>query len=157
MATKDEKVLEFLQGRYIAALGTENQDGTIHLTAVWYLFEDGDLFVSTNSASRKARNLAARPRAYMMVDSRKPGSERGASTSGAAEIITGQQSPDLNSRILRRYLSEAAIADSRVGPVITSMDDVTLRITPKSWTWWDTSKMFGGLLGQTPGYVLPLD
>ena len=157
MTTKDEKVREFLQGRYIAALGTENQDGTIHLTAVWYLFEDGNLFVSTSSASRKVRNVATRPRAYMMVDSRKPGSERGASTSGAAEIITSQQSQDLNSRIFSRYLSEAAIADPRVGPVLASMDDVTIRITPESWTWWDTSVLFGGLLSQTPGYVLPLD
>jgi hypothetical protein len=29
---------DLLRGRYIAALGTENTDGTIHLTAVWYLF-----------------------------------------------------------------------------------------------------------------------
>ena len=157
MTTKDEKVREFLQGRYIAALGTENQDGTIHLTAVWYLFEDGNLFVSTSSASRKARNVATRPRAYMMVDSRKPGSERGASTSGAAEIITSQQSQDLNSRIFSRYLSEAAIKDPRIGPVLASMDDVTLQITPESWTWWDMSVLFEGLVSQTPGYMLPLD
>ncbi len=157
MPTKDEKVHEFLQGRYIAALGTENQDGTIHLTAVWYLFEDGDLFVSTNSDTRKARNVEARPRVFMMVDSRKPGSERGASTSGAAEIITSQQSQDLNSRIFSRYLSEVAISDPGVGPVLASMDDVIIRITPESWTWWDTSVLFEGLLSQTPGYVLPLD
>jgi hypothetical protein len=37
---------EFLQGRHIAAIATENADGTIHLTAVWYLFEDGHLFVA---------------------------------------------------------------------------------------------------------------
>ena len=151
MPTKDEKVHEFLQGRYIAALGTENQDGTIHLTAVWYLFEDGDLFVSTNSDTHKARNVEARPRVCMMVDSRKPGSERGASTSGAAEIITSQQSQDLNSRIFSRYLSEAAIADPRVGPVLASMDDVTIRITPESWTF----SSFVGMLGCQRGIILP--
>ncbi len=92
-----------------------------------------------------------------MIDSRKPGSERGASTSGAAEIITGQQSQDLNSRIFSRYLSEAAIKDPRIGPVLASMDDVTLQITPESWTWWDMSVLFEGLVSQTPGYMLPLD
>ena len=61
--TLDPTLQEILRGRYIATLGTENADGTIHLTAVWYLFEDGYLFVATSSKSRKARNLAARPKA----------------------------------------------------------------------------------------------
>jgi hypothetical protein len=65
---------ELLRGRYIAALGTENADGTIHLTAVWYL-EDGHLFIATSSKSRKARNIAAQARASLMVDVRKPGAE----------------------------------------------------------------------------------
>jgi len=59
-----------LGGRYIATLGTENADGTIHLTAVWYLFEHGYFSVATSSKSRKARNLAARPKASLMVDVR---------------------------------------------------------------------------------------
>ena len=46
MATKklDPNFNDLLRGRYVATLGTENADGTIHLTAVWYLFEDGCLF-----------------------------------------------------------------------------------------------------------------
>jgi len=32
--TLDPILQEFLRGRYIATLGTENTDGTIHLTAV---------------------------------------------------------------------------------------------------------------------------
>ena len=71
--TLDPTLQEILRGRYIAALGTENADGTIHLTAVWYLFEDGYLWVATSSKSRKARNLMARPKGSLMVDVRKPG------------------------------------------------------------------------------------
>jgi hypothetical protein len=37
---------EFLAGRHIATIGTENEDGSIHLTAVWYVFEEGSLFVA---------------------------------------------------------------------------------------------------------------
>ena len=52
--TLDPTFQELLRGRYIAALGTENADGTIHLTAVWYL-EDGpfihrDLFQKSESS-----------------------------------------------------------------------------------------------------------
>ena len=159
--TLDAKFQDLLRGRHIAALGTENADGSIHLTAVWYLFEDGCLFVATSSTSRKARNVVARPKASLMVDLRKPGSERGVTASGRAEIISGGRSREINRRIHSRYMSAAAIADPRVGPVFEGFDDVTIQLTPASWTTWDMAgvdaQVFGGLLGGTPGYLLPLD
>ena len=80
--TLDPALQELLRGRYIATFGTENSDGSIHLTAVWYLFESGSLYVATSSKSRKARNVAARPRASLMVDVRRPGAERGVTAAG---------------------------------------------------------------------------
>ena len=159
--TVDPILQGFLQGRYIATLGTENADGTIHLTAIWYLFEDGDLFVATSSKSRKARNIAARPKASLMVDVRKPGAERGVNAAGRAELISGDQSRKINRRIHSRYMSAAAISDPHIGPVFESFDDVTIRLTPVSWTAWDMAVLdaqaLGGRLGGTPGYLLPLD
>jgi PPOX class probable F420-dependent enzyme len=151
----------FLQSRYIATLATENAEGSIHLTAVWYLFDSGVLFVGTSSKSRKARNAAARPRASLMVDARKPGSERGVSATGKVEVLSGPQAYEINRRIERRYLSAAAVSDPYVGPVLAAFDDVTIRLTPTSWTTWDMAALdaqaFGGRLGGTPGYMLPLD
>ena len=159
--TLDPTLEEFLRGRHIATFGTENADGTIHLTAVWYLFESGCLFVATSSKSRKARNLAARPKASLMVDLRKPGRERGVTAAGGADVISGEQSREINLRIHSRYLSAGALSDPHVGAVFASFDDVTLRLTPVSWTAWDMALLgaqaFGGRLGRTPGYVLPLD
>ena len=159
--TPDPTLQEILRGRYIATLGTENADGTIHLTAVWYLFEDGYLFVATSSKSRKARNLAARPKASLMVDVRKPAAERGVTAAGRVDLISGEQSREINRRIHCRYMSAAAMSDPHIGPVFASLDDVTVRITPVSWTEWDMAVLdaqaFGGRLGGTPGYLLPLD
>lgn len=159
--TLDPISQEVLRGRYIAALGTENADGTIHLTAVWYLFEDGKLFIATSSNSRKARNIVARTRASLMVDVRKPGAERGVNGAGPAELISGEQSEEINRRIHSRYMSAAAMTDRRVGPVFASLDDVTIKITPSSWTAWNMAVLdaqaFGGRLGGTPGYLLSLD
>ena len=152
---------ELLRGRHIASLATANPNGTIHLTAVWYLFEDGCLYIATSSKSRKARNVAARPLASLMVDARTPGKERGVSTSGRAELVSGDQSRAINQRVHSRYLSAAALADPYVGPVLASFDDVTLRIIPSSWFSWDMGALdaqaLGGRLNATPGYVLPLD
>ncbi len=146
--TLDPTLQEFLRGRYIATLGTENADGTIHLTAVWYLFEDGYLFVATSSKSRKVRNITARPKASLMVDVRKSGAERGVNAAGRAELISGDQSCEINRRIHSRYM-------------FASFDDVTIRLTAISWTAWDMAvldaQVLGGRLGGTPGYLLPLD
>jgi PPOX class probable F420-dependent enzyme len=159
--TLDPALQELIRGRYIATLGTENADGTIHLTAVWYLFESGCLYVATSSKSRKARNVAARPKASLMVDVRKPGAERGVTAAGRVELISGEHSQEMNRRIHSRYMSAGAMSDPHIGPVFASFDDVTIRLTPESWITWDMAVLdaqaLGGRLGGTPGYLLPLD
>jgi len=156
----DPTIQDLLNGRYIATLATENNDGSVHLTAVWFLFEAGTLYIASNSQSRKVRNIVARPNASLMVDSRKPASERGLAAAGRAEIITGQPSTELNLRIHRRYMSEKALADARVGPVMAGFDNVTVQLKPARWHAWDMSALdkaaFGGAM-KTPGYLLPLD
>ena len=151
---------EFLTGRFIASLGTENEDGSVHLTAVWYLFDDAGFYVATSSRSRKARNVAARPKASIMIDIRKPASERGLVAVCTADVIAGGSAKEINARIHRRYMSEAALADPHAGGTMAAMDDITLRLTPAHWYAWDMRTLdeavFGGAM-KTPGYLLPLD
>src|SRR5882724_1830201 len=162
MATQnlDPNFHDLLRGRYVATLGTENADGTIHLTAVWYLFEDGCLYIATSSKTRKARNVVARPKASLMVDARKSGTERGATATGRVELISGGVSQKINQRLHSRYLSAAAMSDPHVEPVFDSFDDVTIRLTPVSWIAWDMAVLdaqaLGGRLVGNPGYLLPL-
>ena len=156
----DDQIREFLKGRLIATIGTENADGSIHLTAVWYLHDDDFFYVATSSRSRKARNVSARGKASLMVDLRKPGAERGVTASGTAELITGRRAEALNRRVHLRYMSEAALADPSIGPVFNALDDVTIRLTPTSWVSWDTAavdaQLFHGALARTAGCFLPL-
>lgn len=159
--TIDPSFQELLQKRLIATLATENEDGSSHLTAVWFLYEAGSAYIATSSRTRKYRNLAERAKASLMVDIRKPGAERGITLVGKAELISGQQSREINERLHRRYLSAEAIADPQIGPVFGGFDDVTVRLTPASWFTWDMgvldAQAFGGKLGRTKGYMLPLD
>jgi nitroimidazol reductase NimA-like FMN-containing flavoprotein (pyridoxamine 5'-phosphate oxidase superfamily) len=151
---------EILSGRLIASLGTESDDGSIHLTAVWYLFEGGSLYVATSSRSRKARNVLSRPKASLMVDVTTPASERGLVAVCKAEIIRGENSKEINARIHSRYMSEDALSDPRAGGAMAAMDDITLKLTPTGWYTWDMrildDMVFGGTM-KTPGYLLPLD
>ena len=123
-AQLDPAFRELLQRRLIATLGTTSADGSIHLTAVWFLFENDSLFVATSSKSKKARNILASRKASLMIDARKPGSERGVSASGTAELISGDQSKEMNRRVHSRYMSAAAMADPGIEPVFASFDDV---------------------------------
>ena len=151
---------EILRGRFIASLGTENEDGSIHLTAVWYLFDGGCFYVATSSQTRKARNVAARPKGSLMVDIRKPASERGLVAVCTVDVIAGESSKEINARIHARYMSEAALADPRAGGMMAAMDDITLKLTPTRWYAWDMRTLdeavFGGAM-KTPGYLFPLD
>ena len=157
----DPALQELLKKRLISTLGTENADGSIHLTAVWYLYEDGCLFVATSTKTRKFRNVSARPRASLMVDMRKPGTERGVTATGTVELISGDRAREINQRLHRRYLSSEAMSDPQIGPVFAAFDDVTIKLTPASWFGWDMAALdaqaFGGKLGRTPGYMLALD
>jgi general stress protein 26 len=157
----DPSLHQLLQRRLIATLGTENADGSIHLTAVWFLFEENSFYIATSSKTKKARNITGKKKAWLMVDLRKPGTERGLTVACNAELLSGDRSKQLNRRIHSRYLSAAAMADPGIEPVFASFDDVTIRLTPESSFTWDMATLdaqaFGGRLGGTPGYLLPLD
>jgi PPOX class probable F420-dependent enzyme len=157
---EDTLVRQLLDGRHVASLATENPDGSIHMVAVWYWFDGARVFVATSSRSRKARNLQSNPKVSLMIDARDPAASCGINIAGSAQILTGDSSRKSNAAIHRKYLSAAALADPRVGPVFAAWDDVTIQITPAAVIAWDMRladrQFFGGALENHPGYLLPL-
>jgi len=155
----DPMVKQFLEGTYIASLASELPDGSIHMVAVWYWFDGARVHVATSSRSRKARNLQSNQKASLMIDSRDPAASCGITITGTAQFLTGDASHKANAEIHRRYLSAAALADPRVGPVFAGWDDVTIQITPASVITWDMRdadrQVFGGAFASNPTYLLP--
>jgi PPOX class probable F420-dependent enzyme len=154
MSKLSDSMREFLDGRHYATLATLNEDGSIHLTPVWYLFEDECFFVEAAASSLKVRNILARPQASLIVDIRKLGAERWVSASGTAEIIRGERSKEINAKIAQRYLTKAGLEDPRVGPAMAAAGEVTISLMPDSWRSWELNSLddryFGGILRQTP-------
>ncbi len=162
MATLTDFMRELLVGRHYATLATRDADGSVHLTPVWYIFENDALYVECPSASRKGRNVAMRPTASIVIDTRRPGSEGWVSASGPAELIKGEASRMINSRIAGRYLTEAALENPQIGPAFVAVDDATICLKPVRWRSWNAKEIdnqfFGGILGATPEkWFLPLD
>ena len=157
----DALVQQLLKGRYIATLATQNPDSSIHMVAVWYWFDGSKIFVTTSSRSRKGRNIQTIPKASIMIDSRDPLASFGATFTGTAQILTGQASEHCSAEIHRKYLSEAALTDQKVGPVFAMWDDITIQITPTSVISWDMrvldQQAFASAFAKNPSYLLPLE
>jgi hypothetical protein len=96
-----------------------------------------------------------------MIDARDPAASRGVNISGTGQILVGDSSRKRNADVHRKYMSPAALGDSRVGPVFAAWDDVTIQITPASVIAWDMRvadrQFFGGALESNPNYLLPLE
>ncbi|MFY9578949.1 MAG: PPOX class F420-dependent oxidoreductase [Gaiellaceae bacterium] len=145
-----------------AILATNGPDGTIHLTPVWFLFDDGRFYFESFSGSRKVKNILENPSASVVVDGRQPGRESWVSAAGTADVLTGDESRTINADVRRRYMTQAARDDPRIEPVFAAADDVTIRLTPTRWRSWAAkdldAQFFGGILGGTPEqWFLPVE
>jgi PPOX class probable F420-dependent enzyme len=162
MTELTDELREFLGERRYAVLATHDPDDRIHLTPIWFLFEDDRFWFESFSGSRKVANLQQNPSASVVVDAREPGRERWVSAAGTVELLSGDEAQKINARIRQRYLTPEALADERIEPVFAMADDVTLRLTPTDWRSWDSkgldTQFFGGILGREPErWFLPVD
>jgi PPOX class probable F420-dependent enzyme len=118
-----------------AAVGTLNEDGSIHLAYVIFLFEDGRLFFETSSVTRKARNAAARPQASILIQG-KASTGRGlmVAAEGTARVIDGAEAHERNHRLRAKYIQPSAL--DAIDRAWGRFDDVAIEITPSRWRSW---------------------
>jgi len=58
---------DFLREPRFAVLGTTNEDGSAHLTVMWYALEGDEIMFNTAAGRKKPENLARDPRASLIV------------------------------------------------------------------------------------------
>lgn len=58
----------FLEAPRFAVLGTTNEDGTPHLTVLWYELQGDEIVFNVAESSYKARNLRRDPRAGTVIE-----------------------------------------------------------------------------------------
>ena len=68
----DKKAQEFLRGKHFAKIGTVNKDGSPHVSAVWYMYEDGRVYVNTTTDRVKYYNVRRDPRVSLLIDDGYP-------------------------------------------------------------------------------------
>lgn len=67
-AISDEKLASFLESAQFARLGTFNEDGTIHITPVFFKYQDGQILIATQDPSRKVRNIKRNNNVSVLID-----------------------------------------------------------------------------------------
>ena len=132
MGELTDKLRFFLGERRYAVLATHDPDGGIHLTPIWFLFEDDRFYFASSSGSRKVKNVERSFSASVVVDAREPGRERWVSASGSVEILRDGEAQSINASIRRRYLTPPAL-DGPIDAALRASDDVTLLLTPSAW------------------------
>ncbi|MGH2899344.1 MAG: pyridoxamine 5'-phosphate oxidase family protein [Solirubrobacteraceae bacterium] len=134
----EAEIADVLAQREIATLGTLNEDGSVHLAYVIFLFEDGVFRLETASVTRKARNIAARGTASIAVGGRaSTGRPLMVEAEGAATIIHAPAAAALNRRVLDKYVVPDAVDD--LNAVWSRFDDVSIELTPTRWRSWTNS------------------
>jgi uncharacterized protein YhbP (UPF0306 family) len=135
---------EFLQGLHVATLATFNPRGSIHLAAVWYLWdpEKETLSVPTGASTRKAKNAKARNEVSIMVDSRAHGRFRGVAATGKATILVGDEARERNALIHCRYITPDGMKHPQFGALHTEADDTTIVLAVERSRWWNLADIF---------------
>ena len=152
----DDRLRSLLEARLIATLGTTEPDGSIYLSAVWFLARDEEILIATGGRTRKARNAAERRDAAVLIDMRGSGALQGAAAAGTVDVVRGTDARELNEQVWRKYLTAEGLVHPEVGQSIREHDDVTIRFRAVEWRTWRTDEDFGGAM-ELPGMTYALD
>ncbi|MEI2689938.1 MAG: 2-phospho-L-lactate guanylyltransferase [Anaerolineae bacterium] len=134
----DEATVAFLnEPGLLMRLGTVGRDGYPQVTPIWYLYEDGQFWISTASDRIKARNMLARPQVGFAID-RDQMPYRGISARGEARLAAeGEAARPMTHRIAARYVPaerlEAMVETLMEAPRVVFAIDAPRVVKMGSW------------------------
>ena len=119
---------DFLHEPRYAVLGTTNEDGSTHLTVMWYALEGDEIMFNTAAGRKKPENLARDARASLMV----PDGYRFVRVDGTVRANDDQSvaQADIRKLAFRYYQDEERVQRSRwlVGKQHRSRTGSALRV-----------------------------
>jgi hypothetical protein len=133
-----EEVAEVLDQRVTATVGTLNEDGSVHLAYVLFLYADRQLYFETSSITRKARNATRRGHISMIVQSQtKYGHHVMVAAEGTPRVIRGDEATRIHHRLRAKYIRPEALAG--IDRAWEAIDDIAVQLVPRRWRSWTAS------------------
>jgi pyridoxamine 5'-phosphate oxidase-like protein len=141
IAMTTEELDSFLTSERTCRVATSTPAGP-HLTALWFVWDKGSLWLYSLTRSKRWSDLSKDPRVAVLIDAGRDYNElRGAELRGRVEIVgeiprTGGPHPDLDTPeelFARKYLgADTMLHDHR---------HAWLRLTPEQIVSWDFRKL----------------
>ena len=127
----EEQIDEFLQSLHNGILATNRINGPPQITAVWYLYEDGKIYIAILADSVKYRTIKRDPRVSICIDGGHSDA-RAVTIYGTAELVEDQSAwpDDIMFRITRRYVESDVEASELNDEFSSDAADVIVVVTP---------------------------
>jgi hypothetical protein len=134
----ESQVMEFLiTSKLNLRLGTIDDKGEPNIHPVWYLFENGKLYVLTGKTAKKTQNIRNKSIVYFCIDEENP--PKGVRGKAFATILEDKsQLISIVEKIAIKYTGdlENNIAKLLVG-MAKEVPTVILELEPKYFATWD--------------------
>lgn len=136
----NHEIEAFLARPLLARLSSLNEDGTIHMAPVYYLFENGEFLVGSQERCRKVRNIHRDQRVTVLIDAQEPELQ--------AVMIYGEAVLDYKDvvlkrvKILERYYESPTQAKEFVERLSKAWKTVIIHVLPTRIVTFDYSKPF---------------
>ncbi len=127
----------FLQTATIAHLGSLNPNGTVHIAALWFKYEDDDIVIGTQDMTNKIRNIKQNPNVTVLIDVEGPPLQ--------GVLIYGHAEPDYENVVAKRTeIFEKYMSPERTYQLATNLASlfkpVIIRVKPKRISSYDYAK-----------------
>jgi len=137
-AMTPERLKEFLAQPLVARLATVRPDGRPQVVPMWFIYQDGVVYMSTGVEAAKVRHIRHNDRVAITIDVMEaPLKNKGVIIDGRAEIQTDGVL-DVTRRIYKKYMGEEGSA-TPVAQRSINRPRVILKITPNRLVSFDTT------------------
>jgi PPOX class probable F420-dependent enzyme len=133
-----EEMQTFLARPIIARLATVRPNGSPQLVPMWFLYEDGVMYMSTRTYAAKVKHLQKNPRVAVVVDEMvAPLKNKVVILEGTVEVQTSGVK-EITTKIYHKYMGIEGAA-TPVAQQSINTPRVILKITPKKIETVDTT------------------
>ncbi len=130
---------DFLTRPLLGRLATASPDGQPHVVPVWFLFEDGFIWVSAFQSTRKIIDLERNPKCAIVIDIEQGQEALSAvAIEGRAELV---RTPFVEvrqraQRIYAKYLGAEGVLAAEPQSWLDSPENLLIKITPARVKTW---------------------
>jgi len=122
-------------------LATINDDGSPVIHPIWYLYENGKLYLYTGRDALKARNIKRTKKAYFSVDT-STDPPKGVKGKASASFLSDlSDSVRIAQAIILKYTSADNPYIQSATKEIQSAESVVIELTPQYYSTWDYEKL----------------